>query len=75
MSERRRPWAADTEALEATEGHWADFVGWIRWMGRQEGDDGDAVLGELGVCEQATLYAIMCRLADGPDAGREEATT
>lgn len=68
MDDRKRPWAADTEALEATEHHWADFAGWLQWMRRQHGDDGDAVIGELGAGEQATLYLICCRLADGTES-------
>lgn len=69
---RKRPWAADGEALEATEGHWSDFAGWQQWMSRQEKDHshpgdfhGEAIRGALELQDEIALYAICCRLADG----------
>lgn len=56
-----RPWGADAEALQATEGDYADFAGWEVWMSTNGYDD---VLELLETVDRVQLYALCCALWD-----------
>lgn len=59
---RGYPWEAQADALEATEGDYADYAGWEVWMAlRRHGD----VLENLDTIDRVPLYGLCCQLWKG----------
>lgn len=63
-----RPWHKLFRELEATEGHYSDFVAWERWfdseMERIGRGDSEGLRGNLDAVDQISLYCLFCEIYD-----------
>lgn len=61
-----RPWEKRAEELFEAEGPYADYAAWWEWLTGKLAEDGSPeCLDECDEIDKATIYAIMCDLADG----------